>query len=155
VDLFHGDGTPDYLLSAEFFGDLRRCLTSDGVVVMNAFALDQESDNYRSLVATVQSAFPHIDAFRRSTAPGEINLNTFLVAMGTPREPVNVPLRQVPEDLREGLVATLKGRRTEAPQDPALIVTDEHNIFSILNSADQLAFRRLLVEELPAEMLVN
>ena len=155
VDLFHGDGTPDYLLSAEFFGDLRKCLTSDGVVVMNAFALDQESDNYRSLVATVQSAFPRIDAFRRPTAPGEINLNTFLVAMGTPREPVGVPLGKVPEDLREGLIATLKGRRTEAPQDPALVVNDEHNIFSILNAPDQLAFRRLLVEELPPEMLVN
>ena len=75
--------------------------------------------------------------------------------MGTPRDPVNVPSGQVPEDLREGLIATLKGRRTEAPQDPALVVTDEHNIFSILNSADQLAFRRLLVEELPSEMLVN
>jgi spermidine synthase len=155
VDLFHGDGTPDYLLSAEFFGDLKHCLKADGVAVMNAFALDQESENYRSLTATVQSAFPSIDSFRRPTAPGEINLNTFLVAMAAPREPVNASLGQVPQDLREGLIETLKGRRTEAPQDPALIVTDEHNIFSILNSPDQLAFRRLLVEELPPEMLVN
>ena len=27
IDLFHGDGTPDYLLSADFFRDLRQCLT--------------------------------------------------------------------------------------------------------------------------------
>lgn len=155
IDLFHGDGTPDYLLSAEFFGDLRRCLTPDGIAVMNAFALDQDSDNYRSLVATVQSAFPNIDAFRRPTAPGDINLNTFLVAMATPREPVGVPLGQVPEDLREGLIETLQGRRAESPQDPALVITDEHNIFSILNAGDQIAFRRLLVEQLPPEMLVN
>ena len=155
VDLFHGDGTPDYLLSAEFFGDLRKCLSPDGIAVMNAFAPDQDSDNYRSLVATVQSAFPHLETFRRQAPPGEFHLNTFLVAMETPREPVGVPLGQVPEDLRQGLIATLKGRRTEAPQDPALVVTDEHNIFSILNAPDQLAFRRLLVEELPPEMLVN
>lgn len=155
IDLFHGDGTPDYLLTAEFFGDLRRCLTSDGIAVMNAFALDQDSDNYRSLVATVQSAFPSVDAFRRPTVPGDINLNTFLIAMATPREPAGVALGQVPEDLRAGLVETLKGRRSEMPQDPSLVITDEHNIFSILNARDQVAFRRLLVEQLPPEMLVN
>lgn len=155
IDLFHGDGTPDYLLSAEFFQDLRRCLTPDGIAVMNAFALDQDSDNYRSLVATVQSAFPNIDAFRRPTPADDINLNTFLVAMATKRDPVGVSLGQVPEDLREGLIETLKGRRAESAQDAALVITDEHNIFSILNADDQVAFRRLLVEQLPPEMLVN
>lgn len=155
VDLFHGDGTPDYLLSAEFFADLRRCLSPDGVAVMNAFALEQDGTNYRSLVATVQSAFPTIDAFRRPTAPSDVNLNTYLVAMASAREPVGVRLDGVPEDLQEGLSETLKGRRREQPQDSALIITDEHNIFSILNAADQIAFRRLLVEQLPPEMLVN
>lgn len=155
VDLFHGDGTPDYLLSADFFADLRRCLKSDGVAVMNAFALDQDALNYRSLVATVQAAFPAIDAFRRPTASGDTNLNTYLVAMASAREPVGVRLDGVPEDLQRGLSETLTGRRREQPQDPALVITDEHNIFSILNAADQLAFRRLLVEQLPPEILVN
>jgi predicted membrane-bound spermidine synthase len=155
VDLFHGDGTPDYLLTAEFFADLRRCLTPDGVAVMNAFALAQDSANYRGLIATVQSAFPHIEAFRRPMAPDDINLNTYLVAMAGPREPVNAPLEQVPGDVREGLVEAIKGRRIEMTQDPALVITDEHNIFSILNADDQIALRRVLVQQLPPEMLVN
>ena len=80
VDLFHGDGTPDYLLSADFFRDLRQCLTPTGVTVMNAFALDRRSANYRSLIATVQSVFPHLVVFRRPNQPDEPNMNTYLVA---------------------------------------------------------------------------
>jgi len=34
-------------------------------------------------------------------------------------------------------------------------VTDEHNVFSLLNADDQMTFRRLLVKQLPPELLVN
>lgn len=155
VDLFHGDGTPDYLLSAEFFADLRRCLAPGGVAVMNAFALTQDSDNYRSIVATVQSAFARVESFRRPTAPSEINLNTYLVAMAAPVEPSGVTLDSVPPHLRDGLIATLRTRRAEPTADPAFAVADERNIFSILSAGDQMTFRRLLVQQLPPELLVN
>jgi hypothetical protein len=39
--------------------------------------------------------------------------------------------------------------------DPGLVVSDEHNVFSILNADDQMIFRRMLVEELPPQLLVN
>ena len=104
----------------------------------------------------MRSAFPRIVAFRPPTAPGEINLNTFLVAMATPREPVGVPLGQTcRRTCGKCLIATLQAAAPRRRMDPALVVTDEHNIFSILNAPDQLAFRRLLVQELPPEMLVN
>ncbi len=155
IDLFHGDGTPDYLLTAEFFADVRRCLSADGVAVMNAFAAQRDGANFRSLVATLAAAFPSVTVYGRPPVPGEGNLNTYLVALPAPREPVGIGLRDVPLDLREGLTAALRNGATVRPEPGALIMTDEYNIFAILNAADQMAFRRLLVRQLPPQMLVN
>jgi spermidine synthase len=155
VDLFHGDGTPDYLLSVDFFRDLQRCLTPDGVAVMNAFVLDRRAANYRSLIATVQTAFPHIVTFRRPSEAGQPNLNTYLVASTAARAPVSVRIANVPPDLQEGLAAALRNREIVADRVDGVVVTDEHNVFSILNADDQMTFRQLLVQQLPPEMLVN
>jgi predicted membrane-bound spermidine synthase len=155
IDLFHGDGTPDYLLSADFFRDLQQCLTPDGIAVMNAFALDRAAPNYRSLIATVGSVFPHIVAFRPPESDGEPNLNNYLVAMPAPRAPTSIRITDVPPDLQESIAATLRSRTVIADIDSGLVVTDEHNIFSILNVEDQMIFRHLLVQQLPPELLVN
>jgi spermidine synthase len=155
IDLFHGDGTPDYLLSADFFRDLRQCLTPDGIAVMNAFALDREALNYRSLIATVGSVFPDIVAFRPPAVTDGPNLNNYLVAMPSPRASKSFRITDVPPDLQESLAATLRSRTVVADIDPSLVVTDEHNVFSILNADDQMTFRRLLVQQLPPQLLVN
>jgi spermidine synthase len=155
VDLFHGDGTPDYLLSVDFFRDLEQCLTPDGVAVMNAFALERRAENYRSLIATVQAAFPHIVAFRRPSEPGRPNLNTYLVASTNARAPTSVRIANVPPDLQEGVAAALRNREIVEGVADGVVVTDEHNVFSILNADDQMTFRQLLVKQLPPEMLVN
>ena len=155
IDLFHGDGTPDYLLSADFFRDLQRCLTPDGIAVMNAFALDRDAPNYRSLIATVGSVFPHIVAFRPPASTDEPNLNNYLVAMASPRAPKSIRITDVPPDLQESLAATLRSRNVVTDIDAGLVVTDEHNVFSILNAGDQMTFRRLLVQQLPPQLLVN
>lgn len=155
IDLFHGDGTPDYLLTAEFFADVRRCLTPDGIAVMNAFASDPAAANYRSLAATVRSAFPALVAFSRPATGDELHLNTYLVAMATLRTPAPLRLAAVPEDLRDGLAAALGNHVTIDAVERGLVVTDEHNIAAILNASEQMAFRRLLVQQLPPQMLVN
>jgi len=46
VDLFQGDGTPDYLITREFFRDLRGCLKPGGVAVFNTFANLDEPRGY-------------------------------------------------------------------------------------------------------------
>jgi SAM-dependent methyltransferase len=155
IDLFHGDGTPDYLLSTDFFRDLRQCLTPDGIAVMNAFALDREALNYRSLIATIGSVFPNIVAFRPPATNDEPDLNNYLIAMPSPRAPKSIRITDVPPDLQESIAATLRSRSVAADIDPGLAVTDEHNVFSILNADDQMIFRRLLVQQLPPLLLVN
>jgi SAM-dependent methyltransferase len=155
IDLFHGDGTPDYLLSADFFASLRRCLGPDGAAIMNAFASDRASAGYRHLLATVQSVFPAVVDFHRPAGEGELNFNAYVVALAEPRPPGPVLLREVPELLHPGLAATLDSASGDTAIGDAAPVTDEHNIFSILNLDDQLAYRRLIVPQLPPAMLVN
>ena len=69
VDLFLGDKVPDYLLTKEFFGDLRRCLHQRGSVVMNAFFDDNNEYNNKRLRATLGAPFPklYIACFVRGT----------------------------------------------------------------------------------------
>ncbi|HET6222461.1 MAG TPA: hypothetical protein VFE11_09855, partial [Dongiaceae bacterium] len=140
---------------AEFFADVRRCLTADGIAVMNAFASDPAAANYRSLVATVRSAFPALVAFSRPATGDELHLNTYLVAMAALRTPAPLRLAAVPEDLRDGLAAAFDNHVTIDAVERGLVVTDEHNIAAILNASEQMAFRRLLVQQLPPQMLVN
>jgi hypothetical protein len=155
IDLFHGDGTPDYLLSADFFGAVRACMNPDGAAVMNAFASDRASANYRHILATLRSVFAAVVDFHRPAADGEPNLNAYIVATLTPRTPEPVRLSGVPDDLRPGLAATLDSMSGTTDIGDAVPIRDEHNIFSILNLADQMAYRRLIVPQLPPQMLVN
>jgi predicted membrane-bound spermidine synthase len=53
VDLFHGDGTPDYLVTREFFGDLRHCLAKGGVAVFNTFADLRDRRTYAHFLVTL------------------------------------------------------------------------------------------------------
>ena len=48
VDLFHGDGVPDYLVTRDFFHDLKRCLGPDGVAVFNTFRRSRVSARLRA-----------------------------------------------------------------------------------------------------------
>ncbi len=155
IDLFHGDGTPDYLLSADFFAAVRACMNPDGVAVMNAFASERASANYRHILATLRAVFGAVVDFHRPGTEAEPNLNAYLVASAAPRAPGPVRLDGVPGELRPGLVAVLDSIGTTTDAGDARPVTDEYNIFSILNLADQMAYRRLIVPQLPPQMLVN
>jgi hypothetical protein len=106
-------------------------------------------------MATVGSVFPDIIAFRPPASADAPNLNNYLVAMPSARAPKSIRITDVPPDLQESLAATLRSRTAVGDVDPGLIVTDAHNVFSILNADDQMIFRRLLVKELPPQLLVN
>ena len=60
LDLFQGDGTPDYLLTAEFFRDVRNCLGPSGALVMNAFFDTRDPRPNQRLLATIAASFPAV-----------------------------------------------------------------------------------------------
>ncbi|MEK9726290.1 MAG: fused MFS/spermidine synthase [Rhodospirillaceae bacterium] len=152
VDLFQGDATPDYLMSAEFFADLNRCLRRDGVVVMNAFFDDEDETPNRRLLATIASAFPTVVLYR----PGEGN--AFVAALNRPVESaVSYDLAGIPEPLRPAVLGTLDAARLVRPA--TLLgyapVSDRQNHFSILMAGARMAQRQWLTNALPARFLMN
>jgi len=152
VDLFQGDATPDYLLSAEFFTDLRRCLKPGGGVVMNAFLDDDNPGPNFRLLATIASAFPNVLKFQVGKG------NAFLVGLTGPvPASVDYDLERIPAALLAEVAPTLEsGRHVPAG---ALLgyapVSDRQNRFSTLMAEARMAHRQWLARELPARLLMN
>lgn len=152
VDLFQGDGTPDYLVTTQFFRDLERCLTRRGAVIMNAFFDPVNKEPNMRLLATVFASFKHLYYFHRP------ELNTFIVGLGAPPpDGMKFGLDDVPPILRPQVQRSLEAgvaiRDVDLRGFPAF--TDQQNLFQILAAEAQMARRREIVEALPPRVLVN
>ena len=156
VDMFHGDGVPDYLVTRDFFHDLKRCLGADGVGVFNTFADLNQPRAYAHFLTTLRSELPYIMLYRPDYA--STHINGFVVASGKPLpSPAGVDLRHVPPRHFDALSAML---RAPLPLDQqllerGLVITDARNTVSKDIATIQLIYRRYVVDALPAAFLVN
>jgi spermidine synthase len=157
VDLFHGDGMPDYLVTRDFFADLRRCLGPGGIAVFNTFADLERPDVYAHLLATLRAELPHI-ALYRPDWPGALHVNSFIVAGAAPLpEPKPAPPGYVPAQHAEAL-ATMLARPIELHRGllkDGEIVTDARNRALHDVAESQIAYRRAVVQNVPPVFLVN
>lgn len=157
VDLFHGDGVPDYLITREFFRDLGRCLAPDGVAIFNTFADLDAPRTYAHFLTTLRSELPYVMVHRPDHASAR-HINSFVVASARPLPaPATVDLRHVPAQHLDTLSQLL---RTPIPLNQRLldqgrVATDARNILSRDMSASQLVYRRHVVDALPAAFFVN
>lgn len=152
VDLFLGDNIPDYLMTKEFFTDLRRCIRSDGAMVMNLFFDAANNEPNRRLLATIASAFSNIYV---SGIPGQ---NVFLVGTSfaapakieveTPGLP-NQIAQQVEYSVTNGQQVPRETLRFTQP------ISDNHNVFSLLFAEANMKDRQFLARFLPPNILVN
>jgi spermidine synthase len=157
VDLFHGDGTPDYLLTRDFFRDLRRCLGPGGIAVFNTFADLDQPGAYAHVLATLQAELRHIVLYRPSW-PGLAHINSFVVAAPAALpEPRPVVLDQVPPQFVNALDAMLMRplALNRGLLEHGEVVTDARNRAAFDIAQSQLGYRRGVVEGLPAAFLVN
>jgi len=157
VDLFHGDGTPDYLITREFFRDLRRCLKPGGVAVFNTFANLEDTRAYAHLLATLTSELPHV-AMYRPDWPGARQINSFLVAAPAPLPaPQRVTLTDVPERHASTLWDMLAKPRVVDGGLTASgkIIQDAWNAAALDMAASQSAFRQSVLDTAPPALLMN
>ncbi len=157
VDLFQGDGTPEYLVTREFFHDLRSCLAADGVVVFNTFADLEHPRTYAHFLVTLKSELPHV-ALYRPDWPNAVHLNSFVAAAAAPLpEKQPVVFDHVPERHRRTLFDMLAHPRDigEALLAGGTIVTDAHNAAAHDLALTEVIYRRAVVESVPPEMLLN
>ena len=153
VDLFLGDNVPDYLLTRQFFADVRRCTRSDGAMVMNAFFDEINQEPNQRLLATIRTAFPNIFVF------GDVRQNIFLVATlkDLPRAFPAETISSMPHPIQGPVRAMLRsGRQVLAKEiENAEPVSDEHNIFSVLFAPHNMRERKVMAGRLPPWLLVN
>ncbi len=157
VDLFQGDGTPDYLITREFFRDLGRCLKPGGVAVFNTFANLDDPRGYAHLLKTLLSELPHA-ALYRPEWPGARSINSFLVAAPAPLPaPQRVTIADVPARHSSELWDMLAKPR---PVGVDLIATgkiiyDAWNAAALDMAASQAAFRQGVLQTAPPALLLN
>ena len=157
IDLFHGDGTPDYLVTRDFFSDLKRCLLPDGIAVFNTFADLEHPVAYAHLLATLREELPHMVLYRPDW-PGLAHVNSFIVASTRPLPaPQQILLDYEPLQHTSALDTMLARPMT---LDLGLlrdgeIVTDARNRALLDIAEGQIAYRRAVVRSLPAAFLVN
>jgi spermidine synthase len=156
LDLFHGDGTPEYLVTREFFADLRKCLAPRGVAVFNTFADVSRPQGYAHFLVTLRSELPHI-ALYRPRGLGTM-VNSFVVASAEPLPPPGrVTLAYIPSRYAETLWDMLS---KPVPLTPDLfeggrIITDAVNPAAYDLADIQMIYRSTVVQAAPPALLVN
>ncbi len=152
VDLFQGDYAPEHLFSVEFFRDVARCLTPDGVLVMNARFNSGSNDAVRSFLATVRAALDSVVTYR---LPGA---NDFVVATRqAPAAARRFDLDGVPRPMRDFINAAAE---SGVIVDENIVrgiepLTDEHNVFNVLFADAHMAQRLRMSKVLPPNVLIN
>jgi spermidine synthase len=157
VDLFHGDGTPDYLLTRDFFADLKRCLAPDGIAVFNTFADLERPAAYAHVLVTLRAELPYL-ALYRPDWPGSTHVNSFIVAAAVPLpEPRPARTDSVPPQHAQTLEAMLTAplELTRKLLERGEIVTDARNRALRDVAQSQAAYRSAVVRALPPAFLVN
>ncbi len=157
VDLFHGDGVPDYLVTRDFFRDLKRCLGANGIAIFNTFADLNHPRAYAHLLTTLKSELPFVTLYRPNygLAP---HINSFIVASAAALpSPAGDDLGHVPLRHQQTISAML---RSPIALDQRLLehgrtITDANNPVAMDLAASQLINRRYVVEALPAAFFVN
>jgi spermidine synthase len=157
VDLFNGDGMPEYLVTREFFRDLKRCLADDGVVVFNTFADLDHPESYAHMLVTLRSELPELALYR----PGwekTSRLNSFIVASAGPlKSPARITLDGVPQQHASVLWDMLgtAGMLKPSHFSGGRIVTDARNAGAHAYASEQVLYRKAVVENIPRELLIN
>jgi spermidine synthase len=157
VDLFHGDGTPDYLVTREFFHDLRSCLALGGIAVFNTFAHLADRTSYAHFLVTLKAELPHL-ALYRPAIPGATHVNSFVVASAQPLPaPAKVTFDDVPPRHQEALWNMLSAPTPLSAElfEGGRLVTDAASAAALDYARMQVVYRRSVVEAIPPGMLMN
>jgi spermidine synthase len=149
IDMFRGDGVPDYLLTKEFFQQVKQCGSQNSVIVMNTFDERHDASVRNVILATVNTAFSNMEYFL-DTSSSEDFRNGFIVASN--QNLAATPVDGIaPSFLVPGIKAALSSRQVVLPSfyDFAVPLSDDHNIFSVLSSGMSMRYRKLLQTVMP------
>ena len=160
VDLFQGDGVPDYLLTQEFFHDMKQCMTTNGIAFFNTFGNIREIDtSYYHILKTLNAEFEVVKMLYDNEIDDSTYSNIYLFASTSEKVNFNSTIRfeNMSPNIRQQMARIFSKLRSvdETKLAKASILTDEFNVFSNDNAENYLRYRELLIKNVPPEMLVN
>ncbi|MBF0283956.1 MAG: fused MFS/spermidine synthase [Magnetococcales bacterium] len=159
IDLFHGDSTPDYLLTREFMADAAACLAPDGRVVANLFFDAAVEAPNRLVLATAAAVFPGAAIYHPPLeAGGSGFVNAFLVAGRRPFTTLPAVDREnLPKELAPRFNVAIDHGRIVTAAELANVTpaTDEFNPITVVFADSRKRFRQLLANTHPPLLLIN
>ncbi len=156
VDLFHGDGTPDYLVTREFFRDLKHCLAAGGVAVFNTFADLDRPSSYAHLLVTLRGELPHLALYRPAIFSAHVN--SFIVAGTRPLPAAAKVIMDYVPPQHETTLWDMLAKPTELTAklfEGGKLISDAWNPAAFELAASQMIYRQSVVEGMPAAFLLN
>jgi spermidine synthase len=157
VDLFAGDGSPEHLVTREFFQDVRACLSASGVMGLNAFLDPDHPEPFEALLATCVAVFSACGTL-------ETESNGVVIAAREPRAlralwDIRLEGAAVPLALAARLDESLTGIEIHAADSPLVrgrpVLTDDDNRYAAIAAPMQAAYRRWVLDRIPDRLLVN
>lgn len=141
VDAFARHLVPFHLTTQEFFSDLRKHLTPEGVVVVNLAASGNRGDlgRAKAVVQTMKQSFPVIETYAvKGPWPSKSNAENLLFFAGEPVEhttefdfAAKVAALVERQRLPSEAIALLSTRRTE-PWESGAVLTDDYAPYDLL-----------------------
>ena len=157
VDLFAGDGVPEYLVTQNFFDALRRCTGDEGVAILNTFADRQFRRPYAHFLATLRAAMPAMVLYRTNYA-GVVHVNSFVVAAARRLpEPLQVAVSDAPPSIAAALTDMLAHPKPpdSSVLDQSQVITDALNPVALDMAKGQARYRKAVIDAVPAAFLFN
>lgn len=148
LDAFLGDSSPSHLLTREAFGEMRRVLKPDGVLVINSFGDFSRGRDF--FTASVDKTLRAVFGSVRIHNDG-LHGNTLFVASARERlEIVHPPiLEDVHRDALSQVVAALDGLRETNPES-GRVLTDDFNPVEFYDAANRERIRKDLANRIRA-----
>ena len=118
IDIPQGDALPDYLLTREFYHDIKRCLTPDGLAVLNTTADVRFMEGYYAILKSLKSEFKTVKIFHKDKVPAAWPFTIYVAATNTHDIPaLDISKADIPAGFKEELLQTVTASRVDDGRD--------------------------------------
>ncbi len=157
IDLFHGDGIPEHVVSKEFFHDVKSCIRKGGTMAMNAFYGTEDKRSKHALIKTIASEFNVIVLFEKSNIKTPMTQGYVLARNTNENWSFTIKVDEFNAQIQKRILPILqnwKSYNTKSVElDNTAIITDELNKWKLLTNDIDMAYRKKIIKSVPSEIL--
>ena len=161
VDLFFEDGSPEHLITVEFYKDLKNCLKDEGILISNSIADFSDNLTLNTILSTFNAVFKNIYYFYDKIYVDQAILKTtnlyILASNKKGYKKIDIKLENVPNNMLPKILHTLnninKFKKENFNKENVLF--DENNRYSKIFSKSLASYRKLISNVTPSRILMN